>query len=70
VFRNVAGRDTTLRELGAGEMLGELSLLLGSARTASVEAVEDCIVLVIDRSVRRSRKKNQANIASALDRRC
>ncbi len=37
-----------LRELGAGAALGELGLLTGSARSASVRAVRDCRLLEID----------------------
>ncbi len=37
-----------LRELGAGAALGELGLLTGTARSASVRAVRDCRLLEID----------------------
>ncbi len=43
---DVEGR--VLRELGAGAALGELGLLTGSARSASVRAVRDCRLLEID----------------------
>ncbi|HET7540353.1 MAG TPA: protein kinase [Polyangiaceae bacterium] len=49
VFRRVNGVETTLRKLGPGDILGELSLLLDTPRTASVEALEECTALVIDR---------------------
>lgn len=49
VFRRVNGVEATLRVLGPGDILGELSLLLDTPRTASVEAEVDCTALVIDR---------------------
>jgi CRP/FNR family transcriptional regulator, cyclic AMP receptor protein len=39
----------TLRELGAGDFLGEIALIDGGRRTASVTAVEPIDALVIDR---------------------
>lgn len=50
VFRRIGGAESTLRHIGPGEVFGELSLLLDTSRTASVEAEEDCTVLVIDRA--------------------
>lgn len=49
VFRQVNGVLTTMRHLGPGDILGELSLLLDTPRTASIEAETDCTALVIDR---------------------
>jgi CRP-like cAMP-binding protein len=40
----------TLRELGVGDFLGEIALIDGGPRTASVTAVEPVQALVIDRS--------------------
>jgi len=39
----------TLRELGAGDFLGEIALIDGGLRTASVTALEPIDALVIDR---------------------
>jgi len=50
VFRAAGDQEKTLRELGPGDIFGELSLLLESPRTASVVVEEECTVLVIDRS--------------------
>jgi serine/threonine-protein kinase len=50
VYRRINGVETTLREIGPGDILGELSLLLQTPRTASVVAEEQCTVLVIDRN--------------------
>ena len=47
-----AGPDSTeIAVLGPGEFFGELSLLMGAARTATAEAIEDCRLLVIGRDV-------------------
>jgi len=50
VYRRINGVETTLRQIGPGDILGELSLLLDTPRTASVEAEEECTALVIDRN--------------------
>jgi CRP/FNR family transcriptional regulator, cyclic AMP receptor protein len=42
--------DRTLRELGAGDFLGEIALIDGGPRTASVTATDPVTVLVIDRA--------------------
>ena len=49
VYRQINGVETTLRHIGPGDILGELSLLLDTPRTASVVAEEQCTALVIDR---------------------
>jgi len=47
VFKTDKGRRIPLARLGAGSVIGEMSLLTGEARTASVEALEDTGVSVI-----------------------
>ncbi len=49
VFRGANDPTTSARILGPGEIFGELAVLLDSPRTASVEALDACTVLVIDR---------------------
>ena len=44
------GKEATLNVLGAGEVLGEMSLLDGEPCSADVTAQEDCTLLVIDRA--------------------
>jgi CRP-like cAMP-binding protein len=44
------GREVTLRVLGAGQVLGEISLLDGKPASADVQAVEDCSLLQVARS--------------------
>jgi len=44
------GREVTLRVLGAGDVVGEMSLLDGEPCSADVNALEDCALLVIERA--------------------
>jgi CRP/FNR family cyclic AMP-dependent transcriptional regulator len=46
-----AGKEMVLRELGAGDHFGELALLGGSPRTASVMTLTDCEVRVLTGAV-------------------
>jgi CRP-like cAMP-binding protein len=43
------GRDTALGIMGPGELIGEVSLLAGGPRSATVAALEPCELLVIRR---------------------
>ena len=47
--RNVAGKTQMLRLLGPGEMFGETAVLTGSPRSATVTALMDTTVAVVDR---------------------
>jgi CRP/FNR family cyclic AMP-dependent transcriptional regulator len=47
---NVDQGGHTLRELGAGDFLGEIALIDGGPRTASVTAAQPITALVIDRA--------------------
>jgi small-conductance mechanosensitive channel/CRP-like cAMP-binding protein len=44
----LAGTEGEVARLGAGDILGEMSLLTGEARTATVTALTDCELLEID----------------------
>lgn len=44
-------RKIVLANLGVGDIFGETSLILNTVRTASVEALEDCNLIVITRQV-------------------
>jgi len=44
-----AGDDVVFSILGPGEVLGEVALLGGSPRTATVTAIDECELLIIDR---------------------
>ncbi len=43
------GREVTFAILEAGSMFGELSLIDGKPRSATVSAMEDCLLLVVER---------------------
>ena len=47
---SLQGADLTLAVLGAGDFVGDLSLLDGQPRSASADAMEDTNVLVLERS--------------------
>jgi CRP/FNR family transcriptional regulator, cyclic AMP receptor protein len=43
------GKDLTLSLMGPGAVIGELALLDGKPRSADVTAMEECLVLVVER---------------------
>jgi serine/threonine-protein kinase len=47
VYRNVEGEKRVVRCLGPGEIFGEMGLLTGAPRTATVAALDDVTVMVI-----------------------
>ncbi|MBI5490680.1 MAG: cyclic nucleotide-binding domain-containing protein [Deltaproteobacteria bacterium] len=48
-YNTVDGRRVDLREMSAGDVFGEVALLVGGKRTASVEALEDVEAWVLSR---------------------
>ena len=50
VFKTISGKKTVLRVMEEGESFGEIAVLTGGTRTASVEAVEKLCLLVIKRT--------------------
>jgi CRP/FNR family transcriptional regulator, cyclic AMP receptor protein len=44
------GREVTLGVLGAGDVIGEMSVLDGEDASADVTALEDCVLLFIERA--------------------
>jgi CRP-like cAMP-binding protein len=46
---SIEGDDVVFSILGAGEVFGEVALFGPATRTASVSAIENCVLLVIDR---------------------
>jgi CRP-like cAMP-binding protein len=49
-FRDVDGREETLTTMQPGEVFGEMALLLNEPRAASVQAIDQVAVLVLDRN--------------------
>ncbi|HEX5100488.1 MAG TPA: serine/threonine-protein kinase [Polyangiaceae bacterium] len=49
-FRQVDGREEKLTTMGPGDVFGEMALLLDAPRAASVRAVDDVTLLVLDRA--------------------
>jgi len=47
-FRHVGGGRESLAVMSAGDVFGEMSLLLGEPRAASVEAIEAVTTLIVD----------------------
>jgi len=60
------GREVTFGVLGAGEFLGEISLLDGAHRTADVTALEECVLLVVERAGFLSLIRNNPDLSLKL----
>lgn len=50
-FRARSAAGVVVGEIGRGELVGEVSMLTGEARTATVVAIRDCETLELDRQV-------------------
>ncbi|MGE0144583.1 MAG: cyclic nucleotide-binding domain-containing protein [Planctomycetota bacterium] len=50
-LRDADGAEREVARLGRGEFFGEMSVLTGERRTASVTAIDDLVVLVVHKSV-------------------
>jgi len=68
VSKREAGEDVVLAVRGAGEFLGEMSLLESSPRTASVHAVDEVDLMVIDPAAFQSLLANSPSVATTLIR--
>jgi serine/threonine-protein kinase len=51
IYKTIQGERRSLREVGPGDVFGEMAILTSSARTASVEALDDCLLMVLSREV-------------------
>jgi cAMP-dependent protein kinase regulator len=47
--RNSAGRQVRVREMGEGSFFGEISILSGKPRTATITCATSCDLLELDR---------------------
>lgn len=61
-----AGGPTTLAELGPGEFFGEMSLLTGAARSATVTAIDETRLIVIDKECLRPMVEGRPELAERL----
>jgi small-conductance mechanosensitive channel/CRP-like cAMP-binding protein len=64
--RQEDGHSVTLHSLGPDDFFGEMSLLTGAPRTASVVAETDCEVVVVDRAGFRDVLTNDPTVLDAL----
>jgi len=63
VRKRVGQTEKVLAELGEGEFFGEMALLLGAERSATVEVIEDSRILVIQPETFESLLKSNVEIA-------
>ena len=66
VRKRVGKTERVLAELSEGEFFGEMALLLGMDRSATVEVVEDSKVLVVGPDTFESLLKNSPEIAMKM----
>ena len=66
VFTEADGRKVELSVLEAGEVVGEMALITDEVRSASVEALEDCILIQISRTEFEDRLKNSDRAIRAV----
>jgi CRP-like cAMP-binding protein len=62
------GQETVLAQLGEGSIFGEMALVSGAPRGATVTAVEDVDVLVFGREALQAAARELQTVAAALDR--
>src|SRR5205807_2118757 len=68
-FAGNNGRETNLAFYRDGDFFGELSILNGSPRAASVEAYSDCDLLALDPDAVRSLKQSYPEFGKLLEER-
>src|SRR5581483_4312731 len=64
--RAVAGKTEMLRLLGPGEMFGEAAVLTGNPRLATVTALMDTTVAVVDRTYLEEEMQRTSHLALAI----
>jgi CRP-like cAMP-binding protein len=68
IVGKAGGEGVVVATLGPGNFFGEMSLLTGAARTASIRVKEDAEFVVIDRESFRDTLVNNPSIAESLSR--
>jgi NTE family protein len=68
VVADAGGEERTLRVLGPGAAIGELALLTGATRSASVQAIRDTTLLRLPRGPFQELLENEPSFAAAVAR--
>lgn len=66
VYSELGDKVTELAELGVGEICGEMALIDEDARSASVQALEDCNLIMITRSAFDEKLRNSDATIQAI----
>jgi predicted RND superfamily exporter protein len=66
IDRDVGGRGLVLRDLGRGDVVGEMGLVRRRPRSANVTALEDCELLVVDDQFLSTLKQRYPRIAATI----
>jgi CRP-like cAMP-binding protein len=66
VYKMINSEMVVLGEIGANDCVGEMSLFLGSKRTASLDALEDTELLALDKESVFEQMKNDPNFGIML----
>lgn len=66
VRKRVGADEQVLAELAEGEFFGEMALLVGMDRSATVETLEDCKILVINPETFEGLLRNNPEIAMKM----
>jgi CRP-like cAMP-binding protein len=69
IFDNVDGREVEVARTRPGDYFGEISLLLSSTHTKSVEAVEDSELLVLDKDSFKRLLETYPDVADLIQKR-
>lgn len=66
VFTKRNGQEHDLSQLGVGDICGEMALIEDNSRSATVQATEDCNLIVITRSAFEEKLKNSDPTIQAI----
>ncbi|MFH1453728.1 MAG: mechanosensitive ion channel family protein [Armatimonadota bacterium] len=66
--KNKCGEVVLVREMGQYDFFGEMSLLTGDPRSATVSAIEDCEVLVLDKEDLRELLEKNENVRDGISK--
>ena len=66
IFMSSGGRQIELAHLGPGQIVGEMALMQDGTRNASVEAMEDCTLVLITRQLFHKRMNESDQMIRAI----